>query len=210
MKADLEALRKAEEFDVLEQKGRAYNEKLAQLHAKKVTFAGVVKARSMARSALAHADTTNDNAGQGAFGSILLRLDARLRSHDEAEKRRGTKRPREEQLTSPAAASSSSSAAASSSTSPSSFGTAPNLASAAAAVTVLDGADAPDTNIHENMRSHVGVAPRKKVRQDAWATQRDMIEREFNKNRSPLSCANSNLIALINDCMCGLCKVQSN
>ena len=180
MKADLEALRKADAFDVLEQKGRVYSEKLAQLQAKKATFAGVVKARSMARSALAHADATNDFAGQGTFGSILLRLDVRLKSHDEAEERRGTKRPREEQRTSPAAASSSSSAAASSSTSPSSFGTAPNLASAAAAVVALDGADAPDTNIHGNMRPRVAVGRRKTIRQDAWASQKDMTEHVFN------------------------------
>jgi hypothetical protein len=179
MKADLEALRSAQNFGALEQQGKVYSKKLAQLQAKKATFVGVVKARSVARSALAHADATDDFAGQGTFGSILLRLDMRLKSHDEAEERRGTKRPREEECTSPAAASSSSSAAASSSTSPSSFGTAPNLASAAAAVVVQDGANAPDANIHKNMRPRVAVAPRKTVRHDAWATQKDMTERAW-------------------------------
>ena len=60
MKADLGALRSAWEFGVLEQKGKVYSEKLAQLQAKKAPFAPVVKARNMARSALAHADATED------------------------------------------------------------------------------------------------------------------------------------------------------
>ena len=71
-------------FELLEQKGRAYSAKLAQLRAKQAEFANVVKARAMARSALRHADASGDYASQGVFGQVLLRLDARLKAHDMA------------------------------------------------------------------------------------------------------------------------------